>query len=299
MEPRPEVTVSALAPIEREAREPPGADAAVSLLKLSSLTVAELRGHFPLRLGTPPPPGLIDALFCDARAQVRALGRSLRAQQAARAAEAERLQRMLRFEREIWGSGHLHIAGVDEAGVGPLAGAVVAGAAILPRGYALEGLDDSKKVASEARRRELAAAIRRDAVAWAVGQASVEEIDRLNIYHASLLAMHRAVAALSVRPDFVLVDARTIPALEAPQRGIVQGDAQSLSIAAGAMLAKTTRDTQMHELDARHPGYGFAAHKGYPSPAHLAALRRLGPLPEHRRSFGPVQSVMAASRPAS
>ena len=127
---------------------------------------------------------------------------------------------------------------------------------------------------------------------WAIAWAEVDEIDTINIYQAGLLAMRRAVEGLSQAPDFVLVDARKIPGITQPQRGIIKGDAQSLSIAAGAILAKTTRDRLMTELDAKHPGYGFAAHKGYPTPEHLAAMDRLGVLDFHRRSFAPVRKVL-------
>jgi ribonuclease HII len=174
----------------------------------------------------------------------------------------------------------------------PLAGPVCAGAAILPKGYKLKGLDDSKKILDEDKRDELAVAVKRDAMAWAVGWASVEEVDTINIYHAGLLAMRRAVEGLAVPPDYVLVDARKIPGIPQPQRGIIKGDAQSLSIAAGAILAKTTRDHLLNELDAKHPGYGFKSHKGYPTPEHLDAIARLGVLEIHRRSFAPVKKAL-------
>jgi ribonuclease HII len=181
---------------------------------------------------------------------------------------------------------------VDEAGMAPLAGPVVAAAVILPRGWRVEGLDDSKKITDPARREALAAEVKAHAVAWAVGLSEVEEIDRVNIYHAGLQAMRRAVVGLAVRPDFVLVDARTVPECPAPQRGIIQGDALSLTIAAASVVAKTTRDALMARLDAAYPGYGLAAHKGYPTPQHFAALKRLGASPIHRRSFAPVREVL-------
>lgn len=242
--------------------------------------------------GVPLPAGLLAALEADARSGARQLARALRSQQQANRAEGQRLRHMLKFETALWSEGYVHLAGVDEAGMAPLAGPVCAGAAILPQGYRLKGLDDSKKILDEGRREALAEAVKRDAVAWAVGWASVEEIDQLNIYHAGLLAMRRAVEGLRVPPDYVLVDARRIPGIAAPQRGIIKGDAQSLSIAAGAILAKTTRDRLLHELDRQHPGYGFAAHKGYPTPAHLEALARLGVLAVHRRSFAPVRRAL-------
>ncbi len=253
--------------------------------------LAELRQRY-LVGGASVPHELRAELEADGRAGAKALLRALEARKAENRAEGQRLRHMLKFEQELWAQGYVHLAGVDEAGMAPLAGPVVAGAAILPRGYKLKGLDDSKKILDEAVREELAAHVKADALAWATGWASVEEIDTLNIYHAGLLAMRRAVEGLSLRPDYVLVDARRIPGLPMPQRGIIRGDAQSLSIAAGAILAKTTRDAHMAELDRRHPGWGFASHKGYPTPEHLGALDRLGVLPFHRRSFAPVRRAL-------
>jgi ribonuclease HII len=243
------------------------------------------------------PSGLLEALEADARQGAKALARRIRSRQGKNRAEGQRLRHLLRFESELWEQGHTHIAGVDEAGRGPLAGPVVAAAAILPKGWRLEGLDDSKKIADETRREELAEAIKRGAVAWAVGQADAEEIDRLNIRRASLLAMHRAVEALGIRPDYVLLDAFTIPECTLPQRGIIKGDALSLSIAAASVLAKTTRDRLMRELDARYPGYGLAEHKGYPTASHVQAIRDRGVLPIHRRSFAPVREALGGTQP--
>jgi len=237
------------------------------------------------------PKGLLEALEADSRRGAQTLAGKLRARQQANRTEGQRLRHLLKFETELWEQGFTLIAGVDEAGVGPLAGPVVAGAAILPQGYKLRELDDSKKL-DEAKRDQLAERIKTDAVAWAVGIAEVAEIDRLNIYHASLLAMRRAVEGLNFRPDFVLVDARTIPNCAAPQRGIIRGDSLSASIAAASVIAKTTRDAIMVELDRRFPGYGLDGHKGYPTPEHVAALRKLGASPIHRRSFRPVREVL-------
>ena len=242
--------------------------------------------------GPPARDRSVARLQADPRDGAQKLVQALKRRQAENRAEGQRLRHMLKFETELWEAGHLHIAGVDEAGMGPCAGPVCAGAAILPRGYKLKGLDDSKKILDETRREELAAAIKKDAVAWSVAWAQVDEIDTINIYQAGLLAMRRAVEGLSQRPDFVLVDARKIPGIAQPQRGIIKGDAQSLSIAAGAILAKTTRDQLMIELDAQHPGYGFAQHKGYPTPVHLEAMERLGVLDFHRRSFAPVRKAL-------
>jgi ribonuclease HII len=163
---------------------------------------------------------------------------------------------------------------------------------ILPQNYKLRGLNDSKKILDPEMRDELAAQIKQDAVCWSYGLADVEEIDRINIYHAGLLAMQRAVQGLSCIPDFVLVDARKIPQCPAPQRGIIRGDALSASIAAASIIAKTTRDAHMLEMDGLYQGYGFASHKGYPTPEHCRALKELGALPIHRRSFGRVRAAL-------
>jgi ribonuclease HII len=163
---------------------------------------------------------------------------------------------------------------------------------ILEKRYKLRGLDDSKKIVDAARREELAVAIKRDAVCWSVGRAEVEEIDAINIHHAGLLAMRRAVMALTCAPHYLLVDARKVPDCAIPQRGIVHGDALSLSIAAASIIAKTSRDALMRELDARYPGYGFASHKGYPTPDHCRALQEKGAVEIHRRSFNRVREAL-------
>ena len=181
--------------------------------------------------------------------------------------------------------------GVDEAGRGPLAGPVVAAAVILPPNTPLSGLNDSKKL-SPRRRERLAAEIRATALAWAVAEASAAEIDAWNILRSTLRAMARAVAALPLTPDEVLVDGNQAPALEVPVRTIIGGDALEPAIMAASILAKTHRDARLVALEARHPGYGFARHKGYGTAAHLAALARLGPCPEHRRSFAPVRAAL-------
>jgi ribonuclease HII len=190
------------------------------------------------------------------------------------------------------------VAGVDEAGRGPLAGPVVAAAVILDPARPIEGLADSKALAPEVRTR-LALEVRERALAWSVALASPAEIDTLNILQATLLAMRRALAALSVAPDHVEIDGNRPPRLDglvwaqaapAPTlETVVRGDASRPAISAASILAKTVRDTLMEQLDTRHPGYGFAVHKGYPTAAHLAALRAQGISPVHRRSFGPVR----------
>ncbi|MFB1482118.1 ribonuclease HII [Corallococcus sp. RDP092CA] len=264
---------------------------------LLACSVTELTGRFVTQ-AQPLPQGLLEALEADPRQGAQALAKRLRARQERNRAEGQRLRHLLKFETELWEQGLLKVAGVDEAGMAPLAGPVVAAAAILPRGYKLKGLDDSKKILDPDKREALAEALKRDVVAWAVGRAEVEEIDQLNIYHAGLLAMRRAVEGLGLTPDYVLVDARTIPQCPAPQRGIIKGDSLSLSIAAASVLAKTTRDRLMAELDARYPGYGLAAHKGYPTAQHVQAIQALGVLPIHRRSFGPVREALGLAQPS-
>lgn len=184
------------------------------------------------------------------------------------------------------------VAGVDEVGRGPLAGPVVAAAVILDPARPIEGLADSKKL-SEARRDALAPIIRERALAWALGRAEVEEIDRINILQASLLAMRRAVLGLSTAPEFALIDGNRCPELPCLSEAVVKGDSRVAVISAASIIAKVARDREMVELDAQYPGYGLAGHKGYPSPAHLAALERLGVTPIHRRSFGPVRRLLS------
>ena len=197
---------------------------------------------------------------------------------------ADRLATLLTRERELWAAGIERIAGVDEAGVGPLAGPVVAAAVIFSGGFGLVGVDDSKKLTPE-RRTRLALAIRESAVAFAVGVVEPGEIDRINVYQATLQAMARALDGLGVTPHHVLVDARRIPGCDLPQEAIIKGDSRCHVIAAASILAKTTRDELMRRYDDEFPGYGFADHKGYPTEAHRDALRRLGPCAIHRRSF--------------
>ena len=176
------------------------------------------------------------------------------------------------------------ICGTDEAGRGPLAGPVAAGACILPEGYVPEGLDDSKKL-TEKKREALYAQITENALAWGIGLASAAEIDEINILNASLLAMRRAIAAIGATPDLVLVDGSVNRGFDIRSEAVIGGDAKSPSIAAASILAKVTRDRIMAELDGKYPEYGFAKHKGYPTPAHKLAVYEFGPCPEHRKSF--------------
>lgn len=231
------------------------------------------------------------ALAADPRAGARAVLTAVERRHAANRSEGQRLRALLAFESALWEQGVVRIGGVDEAGMGTLAGPVVAAAVILPRDLRPRGLDDSKQLDVRARER-LCAEVKAGAAAWAVGEASPAEVDGLNVYRAGLLAMRRAVEALPVRPEHLLVDARRIPELSIPQQGIVKGDAKSLSIAAASVVAKVTRDALMAEAERRFPGYGFARHKGYGAPEHLEALRRLGPCEIHRRTFAPVREAL-------
>jgi ribonuclease HII len=188
------------------------------------------------------------------------------------------------------------LCGVDEAGRGPLAGSVFAAAVMLDPGKPIEGLADSK-VLTQAARERLAAEIRSRALAWSVASASVEEIDTINILRASLLAMRRAIETLGVEPGEVWSDGLHTPAVAFKCRAIVKGDSTVGAISAASILAKTARDAQMCELDKLYPAYGFARHKGYAAPEHLAALRQLGPCDIHRRSFEPVWACLQQDLP--
>ena len=252
------------------------------------------------RLAADPAPvvedRLLEALRRDPRRGARALARTLERRLAAQHAESQRIEHLFALRGRLLSDGARWVAGLDEVGVGPLAGPVVAAAVVLPVSVDLPGLDDSKALRPEGRER-LDAAIRAQAISLAVACVGEDEVDRLNVLRATLEAMRRAVLALRTAPDHVLVDARTIPGIEAPQTPIVGGDSLDGSIAAASIVAKVHRDALMRELDARHPGYGFARHKGYPTREHLDALDRLGPCPIHRRSFAPVARRTRRTRP--
>lgn len=183
------------------------------------------------------------------------------------------------------------ICGVDEAGRGPLAGAVFAAAVILDPTNPIEGLADSKKL-SEKKRDALAIEIKSKALAWAIASSSVEEIDEINILQASLLAMKRSIEALSLVPNEVLIDGLHCPKLSLPMRAIVQGDSKEACISAASILAKTARDANLYDLDKLYPAYGFAKHKGYPTPLHLQMLEEHGVLTIHRKSYAPVNKIL-------
>lgn len=185
------------------------------------------------------------------------------------------------------------VAGVDEVGRGPLCGAVVTAAVILDPRRPILGLNDSKKL-TEARREMLYEEICEKALAWCIARAEVEEIDRLNILHATMLAMQRAVQGLSITPKLALIDGNRCPQLDVPSAPVIQGDAKVPAIAAASILAKVSRDREMSAFELIYPGYGMGGHKGYPTPVHLEALARLGPTPIHRRSFAPVRAAWQA-----
>ncbi|MEL7386338.1 MAG: ribonuclease HII [Pseudomonadota bacterium] len=186
-----------------------------------------------------------------------------------------------------------YIAGVDEVGRGPLVGDVVTAAVILDPNNPIDGLADSKKL-SDKKRQLLAAEIKEKALCYAIGRCSPTEIDELNILHATMLAMSRAVEGLSVKPEFVFIDGNRVPSqLTVPAQAVVKGDSLVEEISAASILAKVARDDEMIELDKRYPDYGFAGHKGYPTKAHFAALEQYGAIAEHRKSFKPVQRILA------
>ena len=232
---------------------------------------------------------LLPGLDADPRAGARALAEQGRRRLERRRAERARLAGLLALRDELVASGVRGIAGVDEVGVGPLAGPVVAAAVVLPEEVPLAGLDDSKRVRPALRER-LSREIGEIAVGVGVAEVGPEEIDQIGIYQASLEAMRRAVASLARETEVghLLVDARTVPGVQWPQTPIVKGDAKDASIAAASIVAKVHRDAIMETLDRRYPGYGFARHRGYGTAEHLDALAQRGPCPVHRRSFAPV-----------
>jgi len=234
----------------------------------------------------------------DARAGARALAERWRRRRAADERECRRLDGLFALRRSLFEGGATHVAGVDEVGVGPLAGPVVAAAVVLRDSVDLPGLDDSKKL-SAARREALDERIRAQAVAVGIGEVAPDEIDRLNIHRASLEAMRRAVEAVDTvcALDHLLVDARIVPGVRlgpAHQTALIRGDSRDGSIAAASIVAKVYRDAIMRRLESTHPGYGFGRHMGYGTAEHIDALQRLGATPVHRRSFAPVSAVVHA-----
>ena len=199
------------------------------------------------------------------------------------------------YEKQLLAQGYQKIAGIDEAGRGPLAGPVVAAACILPQGLLFENLNDSKQLSEEEREVLFHSITSCTGLLYGLGIVDVETIDRINILRATHLAMQRAVASLSQKPDYLLIDGNQLPFFEIPSAGIVKGDAKSVSIAAASILAKVTRDRMMTELDVQWPNYGFKQHKGYGTEQHTQAIQKWGPCPIHRRSFEPIKSMLSPS----
>jgi ribonuclease HII len=258
-------------------------------LDLKNLSIKEIRARY-LGDEASVSPHVLNALRRDERQGARELHELLKKRHGDERREQSRLDALLNFERVLWRSGVRHVAGVDEVGVGPLAGPVVAAAVVFEPGTSIAGVDDSKRLDAPTRA-VLATTIRRRAAGVGIGMASVEEIDRLNVYHAGLLAMRRAVEALPFLPQHVLVDARTIPGVSMPQNSFTKGDGINFSIAAASIVAKTHRDALMDELDVRYPEYGFHRHKGYGTPEHQAAICRFGPCALHRMSYPFIQEL--------
>jgi ribonuclease HII len=254
-------------------------------LDLERSTIEEVKRAIEERF--PPPETEIQALERDARAGIRDLATHIRKRLRAETRERARLENMATLENKLRDRGIFSIAGVDEAGRGPLAGPVVAAAVILPAGTLIPGLNDSKKL-SETRREALYKQIQEIALACAVGESSPLEIDEMNIRNATHLAMRRALAGLSCRPDKVIVDGNALPGSPNSELAIVGGDRKSISIAAASIIAKVTRDRIMVQEDRNYPEYGFSGHKGYGSAEHLKALIKYGASPIHRRSFAGV-----------
>jgi ribonuclease HII len=233
---------------------------------------------------------LLRQLQRDPRAGARKLYQVLQRKFDEQARESRRIESMLHFERVLWKAGITHIAGVDEVGIGPLAGPVVAAAVVFAPQTFIDGIQDSKLLDAPTRER-LASEIRAKATGVGIGVVEIDEIDRINIYHAGLRAMQLAIAALPIAPEHVLVDSRTIPDLHLPQNSFDKGDGINFSIAAASIIAKVYRDRLMMDMDSIYPGYGFAEHKGYATPVHQAAIRKLGPCSIHRKSFDYIREL--------
>lgn len=259
-------------------------------MDLSKLTVQEIKAW--VKQQTVLSLEEIAWLEADSRQTVQQLAKSARRQFRSYQQVLARERRLLRLRQVLHQRGYQLVAGVDEAGRGPLAGPVVAAAVILPRGITISGLNDSKQL-TPAQREELYQTICQTAEAVGVGIGSVEDIDTFNIRTATVQAMARAVERLRVQPDFCLVDGDIhISGLEIPQRAVVRGDTRCDVVAAASVVAKVTRDRLLLELDRQYPQYGFAVHKGYATPSHLRALRQYGPSPVHRYSFAPVRQMV-------
>lgn len=226
----------------------------------------------------------ISSLKSDSRVSCQNLAKSLERKIQLKQNEIERLERIIAFEQNAWAEGYCFVAGLDEAGRGPLVGPVVAAAVILKPDMDFTGIDDSKKLSAEQRER-LYDVIINEAVAYGIGSADHTEIDSINILNATKLAMTRALSAMEIKPDYLLLDALRLPNIELPQKDIIKGDSKSVSIAAASILAKVSRDRMMLELSKKYPEYGFESNKGYGTDVHYKAIRAYGLIPEHRRSF--------------
>ena len=258
------------------------------MAKLSELSIAQLSKLLDEdQLGETQ---LIE-LKADSRQGARKLALSAIRKKEAWAQEKARLVEMTSFERRLWKGGLNYVAGVDEVGAGPLAGPVVAAAVVMPPEVMIPYVNDSKKLSLK-RREPLEQEIKEKALGYSLGFCSPAEIDELNIYQASREAMRRAVQGLDIELSYLLVDARSIPGIKVNQMAIKGGDAKSHSIAAASILAKVHRDGLMQEYGREYPGYGFENHAGYPTKVHVEALKRLGPTPIHRRTFGPVRDCL-------
>ncbi len=257
-----------------------------SILSNSRLTVSQVAA---LLAQDTVEENMINILKDDSRISVIRLLQKWQQRQLDHIREKERVQSLYAHERVLKSKGFQRIAGIDEAGRGPLAGPVVIGAVIMPDDYHLTHLNDSKKLTAS-QRLELYHEIKSVAIAATHIVVDVEEIDQLNIYQATIKGMYAAIAALCPQPDAVLVDAVPLPELEQHSLSLIGGDAISASIAAASIIAKVERDQIMDEMDRQFPGYGFAKHKGYGTSAHIQAIHRQGPCPIHRRSFEPIKS---------
>ncbi len=263
--------------------------------RVEDLSIEDIRKRY-LDKDEPVSAQILTRLQKDKREGVKKLHAVLKKRFEKQREERLRMDAMRYFEKVLWKSGIKDIAGVDEAGMAPLAGPVVAASVMFPPETEINGINDSKQLDPQARE-ELAVEIRAKASGVAVGIATVEEIDSINIYHAGLLAMRRAVEGLPRPPQHVLVDARTIPGIPMPQNAFNKGDGINFSIAAASIIAKTTRDAMMNELDKQYPGYGFASHKGYPTPEHKAAIVKLGVADVHRMSFPALHELQGEFSP--
>src|SRR5215831_8185804 len=255
---------------------------------MKQLSLKEIQDKYAA--GSAVSSAILRKLQRDPRTGARRLYKTLARRYNEQKKERNRLDAMLHFERLLWKAGIQHIAGVDEVGMGPLAGPVVAAAVVFPPGTEIDAIDDSKALDEETRER-LDKEIRQKASAFALGIVEVEEIDRINIYHAGIRAMQLALLNLPVPPQHILVDSRTIPGFAQPQNSFDKGDGINFSIAAASIVAKVFRDHLMAELDSQYPGYGFASHKGYATPEHQRAIRELGPCAIHRRSFDYIREL--------